>query len=292
MNPLVPGHSHIIVFGNEKGGTGKSTTAMHVAVTLLSQEFKLAIIDLDSRQKTLYRYLENRLAYMQAHDLDLKLPDAHVIEKSSQPTIAQIEQEEQDRLDSLISELGPNHDFIIIDCPGNDTFLARLAHAYADTLVTPLNDSFMDLDLIAQIRPDTYEVDKLSLYSESVWESRKQRSLTGRKGLDWVVIRNRTSSVNAWNKRHMHDVLTRLQRCVAFRYVTGLSERVIYRELFTKGLTLIDLPIISNQVRMSISHVAARQELRDLLYGLRLPLKRTGSDITNQRTAAKTAVLL
>lgn len=244
---------------------------MHVAVSLLSQDFKLAVIDLDSRQKTLHRYLENRQAYMQAHDLDLKLPDSYVIEKSSHPTIAQIEQQEQERFDSLVSELAPNHDFIIIDCPGNDTFLARLAHTNADTLITPINDSFMDLDLIAQIKPDTYEVNKLSLYSESVWECRKQRSLTGKRGLDWVVIRNRTSSVDAWNKRHVHDVLTRLQRRVAFRYVGGLSERVIYRELFLKGLTLIDLSIVPNQVRMSMSHVAARQELRDLLDGLRLP---------------------
>lgn len=262
---------------------------MHVAMSLLSQDFNLAVIDLDSRQKTLSRYLENRRTYMQAHDLDLKLPDSYVIEKSSHPTIVQIEQQEQEHFELLLKKLSPNHDFIIIDCPGNDTFLARLAHAHADTLVTPLNDSFMDLDLIAQIKPDTYEINKLSLYSESVWESRKQRSLTGRKGLDWVVIRNRTSSVDAWNKRHVHDVLTRLQQRVAFRYVSGLSERVIYRELFPKGLTLIDLSIVPNQVRMSMSHVAARQELRDLLDGLRLPLERKDSGIADREIATKKA---
>lgn len=271
MNTIESSHTHIIVFGNEKGGTGKSTTAMHVIVSLLSQNFKLAVIDLDSRQKTLHRYLENRHAYMQEHGLRLNLPDSHVIEKSQRATKTETEKEEQDCFGSLLEELEQNYDFIVIDCPGNDTFLARLAHTHADTLITPLNDSFVDLDLIAQINPDSYEVKKLSLYSESVWESRKRRSVTGKRGLDWVVMRNRTSSVDAWNKRHVHNVLNRLQRRVAFRYVTGLGERVVYRELFPKGLTLIDLHSVPSQVKMSMSHVVARQELRSLMDGLRLP---------------------
>jgi len=271
LNTTESPHTHIIVFGNEKGGTGKSTTAMHVIVSLLSQNFKLAVIDLDARQKTLYRYLENRQAYMQEHELHLNLPDSHVIEKSQRATATEMEQEEQERFKSLLDKLEQDYDFIIIDCPGNDTFLARLAHTHADTLITPLNDSFVDLDLLAQINPDSYEVNKLSLYSESVWESRKRRSLTGKRGLDWVVMRNRTSSTDAWNKRHVHNVLIRLQRRVAFRYVTGLGERVVYRELFPKGLTLIDLHNIPNKVKMSMSHVVARQELRGLMDGLRLP---------------------
>jgi chromosome partitioning protein len=272
LNTTESPHRHIIVFGNEKGGTGKSTTAMHVIVSLLSQNFKLAVIDLDARQKTLHRYLENRQAYMQEHELRLNLPDSHVVEKSQRATTTDMEQEEQERFKSLLEELvEQDYDFIVIDCPGSDTFLARLAHTHADTLITPLNDSFIDLDLLAQINPDSYEVKKLSLYSESVWESRKRRSLTGKRGLDWVVMRNRTSSTDAWNKRHVHNVLTQLQRRVAFRYVTGLGERVVYRELFPKGLTLIDLQNVPNQVKMSMSHVVARQELRSLMDGLRLP---------------------
>lgn len=271
MNTTESPHTHIIVFGNEKGGTGKSTTAMHVIVSLLSQNFKLAVIDLDARQKTLYRYLENRQAYMQEHELYLSLPDSHVIEKSQRATATEMEQEEQERFKSILDELEQDYDFIVIDCPGNDTFLARLAHTHADTLITPLNDSFVDLDLLAQINPESYEVKKLSLYSESVWESRKRRSLTGKCGLDWVVMRNRTSSTDAWNKRHVHNVLTQLQRRVAFRYVTGLGERVVYRELFPKGLTLIDLHNVPNKIEMSMSHVVARQELRSLMDGLRLP---------------------
>lgn len=271
MNTIGTPHAHVIVFGNEKGGTGKSTTAMHVIVSLLSQNFKLAAIDLDARQKTLHRYLENRQNYMQEHALRLKLPDSHIIEKSQRATRAEVEREEQEHFNSLLHELEHNNDFIIIDCPGNDTFLARLAHTHADTLITPLNDSFVDLDLLAQIDPDSYEVQKLSLYSEMVWDSRKRRSLTGKRGLDWVVMRNRTSSTDAWNKRHVHKVLTLLQRRVAFRYVAGLGERVVYRELFPKGLTLVDLHDVPNQEKMSMSHIVARQELRSLMGGLRLP---------------------
>lgn len=268
---IAPRHTHIIVLGNEKGGTGKSTTAMHVIVYLLSQSLKVAVIDLDARQKTLFRYLENRQAYIDAHNLHLPQPEVYVVEKSTQSTIAEAQQDEQNYLNSLLDKLDATCDFIVIDCPGNDTFLARVAHAYADTLVTPLNDSFVDLDLLAHISPDSYEIKKLSLYSESVWESRKQRSLNGRKALDWVVMRNRISGVDSWNKRHVHDALKQLQHRVAFRCVTGLSERVIYRELFPKGLTLVDLQIVPSHVKMSMSHVVARQELRALMDGLKLP---------------------
>ncbi len=185
--------------------------------------------------------------------------------------MAERQQEEQLHLNSLLDKLVTTCDFIVIDCPGNDTFLTRIAHTYADTLVTPLNDSFVDLDLLAHISPDTYEIKKLSFYSESVWESRKQRSLKGSKSLDWVVMRNRISGIDSWNKRHVQRALQQLQHRVVFRLVSGLTERVIYRELFPKGLTLIDLRIVPDQVKMSMSHVAARQELRGLMDGLRLP---------------------
>lgn len=262
-------NSQIIVFGNEKGGTGKSTTAMHVVISLLAGGAKIAVIDLDRRQQTLTRYLENRSSYAKKHDLALRCPEVHTLPESSQPKITDREHEEAALLTNLVDTLDRANDVIVIDCPGSDTPLARQAYALATILITPLNDSFVDLDIIAQVDPDTYDVGKLSLYSETVWESRKRRALAGKRGLDWIIMRNRIGTTESKNKRRVDSVLKKLRGRIAFRYVPGLSERVIYRELFPTGLTLVDL--IEVGAKLSMSHIAARQELRNLIRNLRLP---------------------
>ncbi len=261
--------AHIIVVGNEKGGSGKSTSAMHIVVSLLERGFTVAIIDLDARQKSLARYIENRQDYAAEHGLKLTMPDAHVLPRSEEGSAAEMEQKDEENLSTLIGNLQNEYDYILIDCPGSDTFLSRVAHMSADTLITPVNDSFVDVDLLAKVNPDTYQVEKLSLYSEMVWEARKKRALKDRGTIDWVVMRNRTSALDAKNKRRVHEVLNQLQKRVAFRYVPGLGERVIYRELFPKGLTLVDFRDSGNQ-KMTMSHVAARQEIRRLMDDLKL----------------------
>ncbi|MAU41594.1 MAG: ATPase [Kordiimonas sp.] len=263
--------AHVIVMGNEKGGSGKSTTAMHVIVSLLKKNFRVATIDLDSRQQSLHRYIENRQNYAQSHNLRLRMPDTYVLDRSDKNQLDDIRADEQERFDDLLSELWARYDYVVIDCPGSDTHYARLAHGIADTLITPVNDSFVDLDLIAQVHPDNFKVEKLSLYSERVWEARKKRAMKDRGSIDWIVMRNRTSSLDAKNKRRVHEALSQLQKRVAFRYVTGLGERVIYRELFPKGLTLVDFKDSAETEKMTLSHVAARQEIRRLMEDLNLP---------------------
>lgn len=262
--------AHIIVVGNEKGGSGKSTSAMHIVVSLLEKGYRVAIIDLDARQKSLGRYVENRQAYADQYKLKLTMPDIHVLSRSEEGTSAEMEAQDKENFSSLLAEVQPKVDYILVDCPGSDTFLSRFAHMHADTLITPVNDSFVDVDLLAKVNPDTYQVDKLSLYSEMVWEARKLRAMKDRGLIDWVVMRNRTSALDAKNKRRVHDVLQQLQKRVAFRYVPGFGERVIYRELFPKGLTLVDFRNNSDE-KMTMSHVAARQEIRRLMDDLNLP---------------------
>ncbi len=264
------GKTHIIVVGNEKGGSGKSTSAMHIVVSLLERGSSVSIIDLDSRQKSLARYIENRQIYADQHNLKLTMPDAHVLMGTEDGTSQEMEQQDEDNFSALLDELKTKSEFILIDCPGSDSNLSRLAHISADTLITPVNDSFVDIDLLAKVNPDSYKVEKLSLYSEMVWEARKARAMKDRGTIDWVVMRNRTSSLNAKNTRRVHDVLTQLQKRVAFRYVAGFGERVIYRELFPKGLTLVDFKN-NNHEKMTMSHVAARQEIRRLMEALKLP---------------------
>ena len=258
---------HRIVFANEKGGTGKSTTAVHVAIALAYQGARVAALDLDPRQRTLHRYLENRAETERRRAIDL--PNAR-FEVFTGETLAELE--------TQIAELSQNADFLIFDTPGRDDQFARHVATEADTLVTPLNDSFVDFDLIGQVDAETFKVRKLSFYAELIWEARKKRAMTTiteaqtggrRREMDWVVVRNRTQHTEARNMKRLDQALTELSKRVGFRIASGLSERVIYRELFPSGLTLLDKGQLGE---LGTSHLVARQELRALLAALNLPL--------------------
>jgi chromosome partitioning protein len=263
--------AHVIALGNEKGGTGKTTTAMHIAVSLLKQGKRVAAIDLDSRQKSFARYIENRAGFAVRTGHRLPAPTVAVVDRSMHGNADEAMADEAARLEAVLDAARADADFIIIDMPGNDTNLSRLGHASADTLVTPMNDSFLDFDLLAKFDPDNLEIKGPSLYSEFVWECRKKRLMARRPAIDWVVLRNRVSSTNARNKRRVGGALSALSARIGFRVAPGLSERVIFRELFPLGLTLFDLPLKGVPVAFTISHVSARQEIRELVATLRLP---------------------
>lgn len=265
--------ARIIVVGNEKGGSGKSTTAMHILIALLLEGGRVAAIDLDAKQRTLSRYLENRAAFIARHGLKLAIPEHVVVGESDNPLKPEAEADEAARLATAIAGLSQRHDFILVDCPGSDTNLSRVGHSYADLLVTPVNDSFIDVDLLASVDPDTLKVLKPSRYAVMVWEQRKQRFARDRQNVDWVVIRNRLSHLDARNKRNVAQVLEALQKRIGFRFLPGLSERVVFRELFLSGLTLMDLDrtgLSGGAGGLSMAQAAARQEVRNLLLGLNL----------------------
>ncbi|HKR92144.1 division plane positioning ATPase MipZ [Novosphingobium sp.] len=253
--------AHRIVFANEKGGTGKSTTAVHVAIALAYQGANVAAIDLDPRQRTLFRYLENRVETERRREIGL--PGAR---------FAVYEGDDVNELDDLAEQIAEGYDFLIFDTPGRDDPFARHVATTADTLVTPLNDSFVDFDLIGQVEGESFKVKKLSFYAELMWETRKKRGMKtlneGRREMDWVVVRNRVQHVEARNMRRLEGALNELSKRVGFRVANGLSERVIYRELFPSGLTLLDKGHLGE---LGTSHLVARQELRGLVAGLNLP---------------------
>jgi chromosome partitioning protein len=261
---------HVIVLGNEKGGTGKSTTAMHVVVSLLRLGRSVGCIDLDSRQRSLARYVENRRGYAERSGAALPCPEVVTLVRSMRDSRAEAEDEERETFETTLARLRAENDFVVIDSPGSDSFLARLGHAAANTLITPLNDSFVDFDLLAHVDPETFDIRSPSHYAEMVWDSRKRRALRKYAPIDWVVMRNRLTTLDTHNKRRLADILDALAGRIGFRVAPGFGERVIYRELFPMGLTLLDLGEEAGH-KLTMSHVAARQEMRSLVSCLNLP---------------------
>ncbi len=263
--------THIVVVGNEKGGSGKSTTSMHLATALVRMGHSVGAVDLDLRQRSFGRYIENRRAFARRQKLDLPTPAYSDLPEIDPDMLAAGENMADRRLAAALSSHDETTEFILIDCPGAHTRLSQLAHSLADTLITPLNDSFVDFDLLARIDGDSRKILGPSVYSEMVWAARQRRAEAGMTPIDWIVVRNRIGSQQMRNKRRMEDAVANLADRIGFRVAPGFSERVIFRELFPRGLTLLDLREAGIGGGMSLSNVAARQEVRDLLKALALP---------------------
>ncbi|MDP5218217.1 MULTISPECIES: division plane positioning ATPase MipZ [Ruegeria] len=262
--------AHIIVVGNEKGGAGKSTVSMHVATALARMGYKVNTLDLDLRQRSLGRYFENRRSFLRDAEIDLPGPVNHDLPEIDPQTLKPGENIYDHRLSAAVGSLETDSDYILIDCPGSHTRLSQVAHSLADTLVTPLNDSFIDFDLLARTDSKGEAIVGPSVYSEMVWNARQLRAQAGLKPIDWVVLRNRVGTQRMVNKEKMERALKMLSDRIGFRIAPGFSERVIFRELFPRGLTLLDLKDIGVK-QLNISNVAARQELRDMMKALSLP---------------------
>jgi len=263
--------AHIIVVGNEKGGSGKSTTCMHVAIALARMGWRVGALDLDPRQRSFSRYIENRVAHSAKLDTPLPSPRLGMLPQIAEADLLTGENVHDRRVNEAVAALEPDCDFIVIDCPGSHTRMSQVAHSLADTLITPLNDSFVDFDLLARTDAETGRVTGPSLYAEMVWQARQLRARAGLKPIDWVVVRNRLGPQNMHNKRRVGTALEELSRRIGFRVAPGVAERVIFRELFPQGLTLMDLHDAGLGTSLSLSNIAARQEVRELLRMLRLP---------------------
>ncbi|MBL9049445.1 MAG: division plane positioning ATPase MipZ [Tabrizicola sp.] len=267
--------ARIIVVGNEKGGSGKSTTCMHVATALARLGQKVGALDLDLRQKSFGRYIENRRAYLAQAGLSLPTPDYRELPEIDGTGSGTGEHPQDQRLTRAIEAMDKEMDYIVIDCPGSHTRLSQVAHTLADTLITPLNDSFVDFDLLARVDPVTGKIKGPSIYSEMVWGARQLRAQAKLPPIDWIVVRNRLGAQAMHNKKKVGAALEELSRRIGFRVLNGFSERVIFRELFPRGLTLLDLKDTGVD-QLNLSNIAARQELRDLMAGLKLPALQIG----------------
>ena len=265
--------AHVIVVGNEKGGSGKSTTAFHLAIYLLHAGYRVASIDVDSRQQTLTHYLRNRRAYAQERGLALPNPQHFHLPSAWGDSVRENDKAEFDVFRRAIGEVENRADFVIIDTPGFDTNLTRLAHSLADTLVTPVNDSLIDLNVLARVDGQTGQPIDTSHYAKLVQRARSERLAVTGESVDWVLVRNRISMLGSRNARQVQVTLDAIATRFGCRVADGIAERVIFRSLFASGLTVFD-PLEGDMggEGSSVSHLAARQEYRNLVAALNLPI--------------------
>ena len=175
------------------------------------------------------------------------------------------------RSTGALEALAGRHDAVVVDTPGRPDEAAQRAHAHADVLITPLNDSHVDLDLIGRLDPGTRTAARPGVYAELVWQQRMMRAKSGRKALSWIVMLNRVRQVESHNTREVRSLLQNLAKRFAFDIAPGFGERTIFREMFPDGLGLMDLRQPGIDRVLSMSHVAARNEVRRLLDMLGVP---------------------
>src|SRR5215472_14494930 len=230
---------HVVVIGNQKGGSGKSTFAMHIIVALLKAGKRVASFDLDLNQQTLTRYLANRRDWDRDHERKLELPDYYPVkERDAYGTARNLKQfisqlrkngraQREAFIDSstlthsadlrqFISQLreigrADKHNFIVIDTPSGVQHLSLIAHGMADTLITPLNDSFFDLDVLVAMESSDIEP-QLSAYANMVWRALAARTNVSGRPTDWIIVRNRLEPADSNNHRQITLVLDVLQR--------------------------------------------------------------------------------
>jgi len=251
----------VITVANLKGGSGKSTLAMHLITSLMDAGVAVASLDLDHPQETLTKFLSHRSKRRQTHDRSLLVPYHHVIAGADDKPHA---------VEAMIGNALRDWDCVVVDTAAGFSQATRAALVCTDILITPINDSFVDLDVIASLDVEDGHMTALGPFGEMVKEARERRkNMVGKdRRIDWLLVRNRLTQLRSRDKTALSEGIARLGEELGFQEIQGLSERVIYRELFRKGLTLVDLREGDCEVSWSMSHVAARQELRLLLESL------------------------
>jgi chromosome partitioning protein len=265
--------THVIVLGNEKGGSGKSTLSLQLAVALMLEGMRVATIDLDTRKQTLSHCIHNRRKWANLQGLFLPTPDHYVLESVDAGSLRLNKWSDYEAFSRLLESLKPRADFIVIDTPSAHSELSALAHASADTLLTPMNDSMLDIDVLATITPEFHTLAALSPYAEVVRNAHKTRVVNDQVEIDWVVVRNRLQATDTPSHKSVSLLLEMLSKQLGFREAPGIAEQTTYHEYFNMGLTALDpVESFAGATRQTINHMASRNEILSLIESLNLPL--------------------
>lgn len=264
----------VIVLGNEKGGSGKTTICIHLVIALCKLGFRVATIDIDCYQQSLGNYLTRRNKTAEKYKIPLCQPEHFTIPYNHKDDTAASRQAAEGALIGIIEQRSNDFDFIVIDTPGSHTHLNRLAHSYADHVITPVNDSYVDIMMLGQTEQNDPSRVIPGLYSAMFFEQRLKRASRDRQKVDWVVAINRTSATkNIRNSAQISSEIKNFSKKMGFRIGSGLGDRVIFKELYPLGLTLYDREKSLKQeksLKISPSLLAARQEMRHLLNSLQI----------------------
>jgi chromosome partitioning protein len=233
----------IIVIGNTKGGVGKSSVAILLSIALLYKGYKVALLDTDSKQGSSYKYINNRKNYISESSIDLPCPAFHLL--SQEFDFLEIndnisETSEEKAFKKIIDGFVGFH-FLIIDTPGNDCFVLRNSIKNANILISPVTESFFDISaLFWKVFNEEKEEYIPSDYVKFIWNERKKK-IVEKKNLSWVVMLNRVSNIQTSNKKITQSLVNEFSKTLGFSVIKGLYERNIFKELFEKGLTVLDL---------------------------------------------------
>ncbi|ETZ07641.1 ATPase MipZ [Holospora obtusa F1] len=269
--------SLVVVWGNAKGGVGKSTLALHFALQCMYEKLSVACFDIDGDQGTLFRSIENRKQYCQQQNLSLPVPEIVRFCPSTYSTVDMAKQ----ALDACL-EMHQHVDLLVIDTQGSDTLLGRYVHQKARVLVSPITESPLDLDLfvnISQIQDQSHLTLPFGSYANMVWEQRVAKASQSKEHLEWVVVRNRVNHQISRTQVHIEKILKSLSPRIGFHLGPSIGDRCIFRELFSYGLTVMDKDGLT-----TLAHITARQEIRSLTQYILSLLKKVNTHSDIRRT--------
>ena len=209
--------AHVIVVGNEKGGAGKSTISIHLTVALLEgglqgrlHRSRHAPADADAVLR------KSPFLVAATRDWPIELPlHCAMRARRNATTSAPTRRWSSRMFADAIGAVEHEYEFVVIDTPASDSYLMRLAHSLADTLVSPLNDSYVDIDVFSRVQHDRTQRGAVSQYADLVMQARRKRRLVDNGVIDWVMVRNRIASIASNNARQIAVSIARLSHGIA-----------------------------------------------------------------------------